>query len=63
MNQRFCMYCSRWRDPNCFTSIVDHKSGSKRGMCQPCQEMRKRPHAELVELAEKQKLMKKERLK
>lgn len=52
---RFCMYCSKWRDPAGFKTIFHLKSGSKRGMCEPCQEMRKRPRDELEKLALKQK--------
>lgn len=54
-HQRFCMYCSNWRDTYGFKMVLHTQTGSKRGMCPSCQELRKRPHAELVELAEKEK--------
>lgn len=50
------MYCSNWRDTAGFKMVLHTPTGSKRGMCPVCQELRKRPRAELVELAEKEKL-------
>ena len=58
---RFCMYCSNWRDTAGFKTVLHTQTGSKRGMCPVCQDLRKKPHAELVELAEKEKQLRNKR--
>jgi hypothetical protein len=55
VKQRFCPYCRNFKADTGFKTVVEARSGSRRGMCQPCQEMRKKPHAELVALSMKEK--------
>lgn len=52
MKQRFCPYCRTFRDDVDFKFVIHVKTGSKRGQCTPCQEMRKRPREELQKLAQ-----------
>lgn len=59
MRERFCPYCVRFRHDEGFRQIVHPQTGSKRGMCPGCQEMRKRPRAELTALAAQEKLERK----
>lgn len=58
MKEKYCGYCRRFKSPEGFKKVVHHPSGSTRLMCSMCQEIRKRPHAELVELAEAEKKLK-----
>ena len=55
MSQRFCMYHQGFVDDVGFKVIVHTKTGSKRLMCPNCQTLRKRPHKELIALAERDK--------
>lgn len=51
MKQRFCPYCQCFRKDEGFKIILHPTTGTKRGQCPGCQERRKRPRGELVELA------------
>jgi hypothetical protein len=55
---KFCQYCRRDKPREGFR-LIPHLSGSPRAQCADCQEIRKRPRSELVELAEKAKKEKK----
>ena len=59
MRERYCPYCVRFRHDEGFKQIVHPQTGSKRGMCPSCQEMRKKPRSTLIALAETQKLERK----
>lgn len=61
--QRYCPYCQAFKPDEGFRVVIHIKSGSKRGMCPPCQDLRKKPHAELVAMAEQDKKLKTERNK
>jgi len=56
MKQRFCPYCRSFRQDEGFKVIVEVRSGSKRGMCAPCQEVRKLPREKLVAMSNQQKI-------
>lgn len=60
MLEIFCSYCQRFRMDGPFKTMLHWKTGSKRKMCGGCQETRKKPRSELVELA---KTVKEERKK
>lgn len=49
------MYCRNWKEDFGFKQVVHSNSGTRRGMCPGCQEMRKKPHSELIALAERDK--------
>ena len=49
------MYHQGFVDDVGFKVIVHTKTGSKRLMCPNCQTLRKRPHKELIALAERDK--------
>lgn len=53
--QRYCPYCQQFKPDKGFKQVLHFKSGSKRGMCPPCQELRKRPREELAAMAEQDK--------
>lgn len=56
MKERYCPYCVRFKHDEGFKTIVHPVTGSKRMMCMPCQEIRKKPHKELVALSKLEKL-------
>lgn len=61
MLERFCPYCQCFRADAGFRTILHPKTMSKRGMCPYCQEKRKRPHSELVAMAEQDKIERKKK--
>jgi len=52
---RYCPYCQVFKPDKGFKQVLHFKSGSKRGMCQTCQDLRKRPRDELAAMAERDK--------
>lgn len=54
--ERFCAYCQNFKGDFGFRFITDTKKFTKRGMCPPCQEKRKLPHSKLIEMAEQDKI-------
>jgi hypothetical protein len=58
---RFCPYCQNFRGDVGFKVIVHFKTQSKRGMCPHCQEVRKRPRADLIAEAGAEKLKRKKK--
>lgn len=51
MATRYCMYCLCFREDAGFIFILHPSSGTKRGQCPPCQARRKKPRAELEQMA------------
>lgn len=51
---RFCPYCRQHKPDEGFKFVLHVGSGSKRGQCEPCQEIRKLPRAKLNELAKQE---------
>lgn len=61
MKERYCMYGRHFKPVEGFITIRHEASGTQRGMCTTCQEVRKKPRAELEALAARDKLERKRR--
>ena len=55
VKERHCMYCAQFKQDIGFKFVIHMKSQTKRGMCPSCQTKRKIPHAQLIEMAERDK--------
>lgn len=56
MLEIFCSYCQRFRLDGPFKIMRHWRTGSQRKMCKGCQDTRKKPRSELVELAKATRL-------
>lgn len=61
MKDKYCAYCSTFKPDEGFKHMFHLKSGTRRSMCPACQTLRKKPHEELVALAQRDKEERKKR--
>lgn len=53
--EKYCAYCRLHRPDQGFKLVFHSSSNTRRAMCPPCQDIRKRPRSELRELAEQER--------
>lgn len=56
MSERYCPYCTRFKPDVGFKQILHPPTRSNRGQCPQCQDLRKKPHKELVAMAERDRI-------
>lgn len=52
--QRYCGYCRSFKPDEGFKFVLHVNTGSKRGQCPPCQELRKKPRSDLEAMARRE---------